>query len=101
MHVCIAAQCKLVCCVIAEEDGLLLAFSAAVEKILPSTPPPPATPDCQGCTARVTLQETTYSGSGKPKSSDSTSLFKLHFDGQCSLKSNRAALQQSSERTEL
>ena len=89
------------CNVLAEEDGLLLAFSAAVEKVLPPTPPPPSTPACQGCIPKVLLQDTTYAGSGKPTPDDVTSLFQLHFDGQCSLHSRDAAELISNSRIEL
>lgn len=64
---------------------MLLAFSAAVEKVLPSMQPPPFTPACQDCTPKVKLQNVNYSGVGKPSPNDVTSLFSLHFEGQCSL----------------
>lgn len=66
------------------EDDLLLMYSAAVEKVLPPMPPPPATPACQGCTPRVDIHDANYSGSGEPQPADVTSIFSLHFDGDCS-----------------
>ena len=89
------------CKVHAEEDGLLLAFSAAVEKVLDPMPPPPSTPACRGCTPRVLLQEANYTGIGKPKADDVTSLFKLRFDGHCLLNGHDAAVPTPSSRTEL
>lgn len=71
---------------VADDDQLLLAFSEAVEDVLPPTPPPPTTPACLGCTPKVHTQETTYSGTGKPKAGDVTSIFTLEFDGTCLLK---------------
>ena len=65
-------------------------YSAAVEKVLPPTPAPPATPACQGCTPRVDLHEASYSGSGDPQPGDVTSFFSLHFDGECSYTTGRA-----------
>lgn len=70
----------------AGEDGLLLAYSAAVEKMLPPMPPPPATPACLGCTPRVGIHEANYSGTGEPQLGDVTSIFSLHLDGACALK---------------
>lgn len=70
---------------VAGEDGLLLAFSAAVEGILPSMPPPPTVPACQGCTPLVKTHKANYSGSGKPQPGDVTSIFSLHFEGDCAL----------------
>ena len=70
----------------AGEDGLLLAYSAAVEKILPPMPPPPPTPACLGCTPRVDIHEANYSGTGEPQLGDVTSIFSLHLDGACALK---------------
>ena len=58
-------------------------YGAAVEKVLPPMPPPPATPACQGCTPRVDLHDANYSGTGEPQSGDVTSIFSLHFDGEC------------------
>ena len=58
-------------------------YSAAVEKVLPPMPPPPATPACQGCTPRVDLHDANYSGTGAPQPGDVTSIFSLHFDGDC------------------
>jgi len=81
----------------AEEDGLLLAFSAAVEKVLSPMPPPPSTPACQGCTPKVKLQEANYSGIGKPGPNDVTSLFTLHFDGKCSLQTNAGVAAQATD----
>ena len=68
----------------AGEDDMLLMYSAAVEKVLPRMPPPPATPACQGCTPRVDIHEANYSGTGEPQKGDVTSIFSLHFDGDCS-----------------
>lgn len=93
LPVCALQNVKMCCCcaliaavcVAAEEDGLLLAFSAAVEKLLPSMPAPPSTPACQGCTPKVEFQAANYSGVGKPGPNDVTSLFSLHFEGQCML----------------
>lgn len=69
----------------AGEDGLLLAYSAAVEQVMPPMEPPPATPACQGCTPWVDIHEANYSGSGDPKPGDVTSIFSLHFSGVCDL----------------
>lgn len=85
----------------AEEDGLLLAFSAAVEKVLPPMPAPPFTPACQGCTPKVKLQAANYSGVGQPGRDDVTSLFTLHFEGQCELKHDIEFAESSSVHTEL
>ena len=76
---------------IAGEDGLLLSYSAAIEEILPPMPPPPAHPACQGCTPRVDIHEANYSGTGEPRPGDVTSIFSLHFDGECALKGDDAA----------
>ncbi|DBA70792.1 TPA: hypothetical protein ACH3X2_011685 [Trebouxia sp. C0005] len=84
-----------------EEDGLLLAFSAAVEKVLPPMPAPPFTPACQGCTPKVKLQAANYSGVGQPGRDDVTSLFTLHFEGQCELKHDIEFAESSSVHTEL
>lgn len=79
------------CLVAAGEDGLLLAYSAAVEQVLPQTPLPPAIPACQGCTPHVELQTVNYSGERHAKADDVTSLFSLHFDGVCAIKEKSAA----------
>ena len=75
----------------AEEDGLLLAYGAALEQVLPFMPTPPVTPACQGCTPHVKLQEVTYSGNGQPKADDVTSLFSLELRGQCRAKDDQIA----------
>ncbi|EIE21247.1 amidase signature enzyme [Coccomyxa subellipsoidea C-169] len=70
-------------------DNLLLAVGEAIEALLRPTPPPPP-PTCTGCEPIAGTQKATYNGTGMPQNGQTTSVYTLDFQGNCTVKSSLA-----------
>ncbi|CAL8466175.1 g5711 [Coccomyxa elongata] len=73
------------------DDNLLLAVGEAIETLLSPTPPPPP-PTCTGCSPVAGTQKATFDGTGTPQNGQTTSVYTLNFQGNCTVKSNMASM---------
>lgn len=74
----------------AGDDAQLVAIAEAIEGVLPSIPPPPTTPACQGCTPTATPVVVEFPANiwvSPDAAPVNVSMYELGLNGTCALKS--------------